>query len=176
MQQQPKYMILTDRPTVWRLSFDYEEIYKIVSLRTSYDEDKTISEQGTDPTNSRIILDDDRPMFNLYLALAISDLTGLLARRIESGVQITADDGTPIDNQGMVETSDSITYYLVMSLNHEAHLLMSLYRYCQEYLARRVLEQWYGNTSANSEEMRLKIYQVLEYRKKPVTRPIRGLF
>lgn len=166
-------MILTDRPTVWRLSFDYEEIFKLSSLQTSYDESR--QPEGGDITNSRVLLDEDKPLFRYYLAIAISELTGYLARRLDSELVIKDDQGEIITNNGLVETDTQVTYYLVMSLNHESHLIGSLYRYCMEYLKRRVLEQWY-NTSLNNDEMRLKIHQVLEYRKKPITRPINGLF
>ena len=171
---QPKYIILKDKPTIWRLTFNYDEIFRTASLKTSYNEDKIADK--VEPLGNNVILDDDKPMFNYYLAIAISELTGYLARRMDTQVQIKDEDGDIITNSGLVETDEDVTYYLVMTLNHEAHLLSSLWRYCQEFLVRKVLEQWYDNLSPDSEEMRLKIYQVLEYRKKPITRPIRSLF
>lgn len=172
--QQPKYIILKDKPTIWRLSFNYDELFRTASLKTSYNEDKIADK--VDALGNTVILDDDKPMFNYYLAIAISELTGHLARRLDSQVQITDESGNAIINSGMVESDTDVTYYLVMTLNHEAHLLSALWRYCQEFLVRKVLEQWYDSLSPNSEEMRLKIYQILEYRKKPISRPIRPLF
>lgn len=167
MHQQPKYTILTDKPTIWKLKLTYQDIFDIASIRTSYLEDKS-PDSGISST--QVIMNDDKPMFNYYLAIAISELTGYLAKRLNSDIKIKDDNGETIENSGLIESSESVTYYLVMSMNHESHLISSLYRHSIEYLVRRTLEQWY-NTSFNSETERYKIHEILEYRRKPITRP-----
>ena len=165
---QPKYIILTEKPMVWSLEFTYEDIYHRVSTDTAYNVDKQ-SAQG----DSHIMLDDDRPLFNYYLALAISDLTSLLARRIDPTIQVKTDDGQIIDNQGMIETKESIKYYLVMDENLERHLLPSLWRYCNEYLSLRILEMWH-KSEQGADRLKSDIIRVLDFRRRPVRRPVRN--
>lgn len=169
MDNKSRHIILTARPMVWMLKFTYEDIYAIVSTQTAYDDNRSNEVDGT----RHIVMDDDRPLFNYYLSIAISDLTGLLARRIDPQLKITLQDGTAINNNGVQESSQDITYHLVMDENHEEHLVSSLHRYCTDFLVKRVLEQWYhrGNLAADA---KASIIRVLEFRRRPVRRPIRN--
>lgn len=163
-------IILTQRPLVWSMEFDYEQIYNRVSVDTDYSAHKNADPSG----ETNIMLDDDKPLFRYYLALAISDLTSLLARRIDPSIVIKDEDGNIIENSGMVESTTSIKYYLVMDENLEKHLLSSLYRYCFEYLSVRVLEMWHKQPQG-SDGFKSDIIRVLDFRRKPVRRPIRNL-
>jgi len=162
-------ILFTQKPTIWLLQFEYEDIYSRVSLDTVY----TANKNAMDNDN-HIVLDDDRPLFNYYLALAISDLTSLLARRIDPTVIVTDDDGNIVENEGMVETSDNIIYYLVMDKNFEEYLRSSLWRYCQEFLAKRVMEMWHKSPQG-ADMVKSNIIRILEFRRIPVRRPIRNM-
>jgi len=83
------------------------------------------------------------------------------------------ENGEEITNSGIVEDSQSVTYYLVMDENHESHLCSSLYRYCTDFLVQRVLEQW-NKVQGLSDNPRKEIIKVLEFRRKPVRRKIRN--
>lgn len=170
MQHESRHIILTARPMVWRLSFSYDDIYSIVSTETAYEDHRSSDANGT----KQVMMDDDRPLFSYYLSLAISDLTGLLARRLDPQLRITMPDGTVIENNGIEETSTDVTYYLVMDENHEQHLLAPLYRYCTDFLVRRVLEQWQHRDDL-AKEAKASIIRVLEFRRRPVRRPVRNL-
>lgn len=167
--QHKTHIILTSNPMVWRLRFIYDDIYALASVETAYEDSKS----GNSDSNRNILMDDDKPLFNYYLSIAISDITGLLARRLDPHLDIKLEDGTSVQNNGIEETSESVTFYLVMDQNHEEHLLASLYRYCIDYLVKRVLEQWYKREGL-CENAKSSIIKVLEFRRKPVRRPIRS--
>lgn len=165
---QSNYIILTDKPMVWYMKFIYEDIYHRVSTDTAYTLHKQTSEG-----DSHIMLDDDKPLFNYYLALAISDLTSLLARRIDSSVEIKDENGKIITNEGMKESEQSIEYYLVMDQNLEKNLLTSLWRYCHEYLSLRILEMWHKSPQG-ADKLKSDIIRVLDFRRRPVRRQVRN--
>jgi len=169
MQHNSPHIILTSRPMIWRLSFKYEDIYNIASVETGYADQRNNEPDGTEA----VLMDDDKPIFNYYLSLAISDLTGLLARRLDPKFIMKDENGEEITNSGIVEDSQSVTYYLVMDENHESHLCSSLYRYCTDFLVQRVLEQW-NKVQGLSDNPRKEIIKVLEFRRKPVRRKIRN--
>ncbi len=154
---------------VWRMQFKYEDIYNLVSMETAYTYIRNTESNGSET----MVTDDDKPIFNYYLSLAIAELTGLLARRLDPTIKILSNDGQVIENEGMVENNESVTYYLVMDENHEAHLISSLYRYCTDYIIQRVLEQW-NKVQGLADNPKKEIIKVLEFRRKPIRRPIRN--
>lgn len=154
---------------IWRLCFRYEDLYSIASTETAYSDHRSEEPDGS----KSIMMDDDKPIFNYYLSLAISDLTGLLARRLDPKLVLKDENGNDITNSGIVEDSQSVTYYLVMDENHESHLCPSLHRYCTDFLVQRVLEQW-NKVQGLSDNSRKEIIKVLEFRRKPVRRPVRN--
>lgn len=162
-------IIFTQKPTIWVIQLKYDDIYHRVSTDTAY----TLHKQTAEGDN-HIMLDDDRPLFNYYLSLAISDLTSLLARRIDPSIQVYDDNGEPVDNEGMIETSENIIYYLVMDKNLEINLQSSLSRYCFEYLSLRILEMWHKSPQG-AERLKSDIIRVLDFRRRPVRRSIRNL-
>ena len=168
MQHNSKHIILTDSPMVWRLSFTYDDIYALVSTETAYDDHRSTEANGT----KQLMMDDDRPLFDYYLSIAISDLTGLLVRRMAPRLGIRLPDGRTINNS-MVESTDSVTFCLLMDDNHEEQLLASMHRYCTDFLAKRVPEMWYRKQGL-SDSAKASIIKVLEFRRKPVRRPIRN--
>ena len=163
------HIILKGRPMVWMMQFKYEDIYNLVSVETAYADNRNTETNGT----KAVMMDDDKPIFNYYLSLAISDLTGLLARRLDPTMKIHTEDGQEITNEGIVEDKESVTYYLVMDENHESHLINSLYRYCTDFMVQRVLEQW-NKVQGLADNPKKEIIKVLEFRRKPVRRPIRN--
>lgn len=159
---------LLQNPVIWPLEFNYNDIYSIVSTSTVYDASKAQAPEST------VMMDDDKPMYRFYLSMAISDLTSLLARRIDTSIIAPDHNGEQIDNEGMLETSSSVTYHLVMDGNCESHLRTALWRYCNAYIVARVLEQWHKSPQG-AEELRKNILRTLEFRRKPVRRPITSL-
>lgn len=170
MQHKSPYIILTARPMVWRLRFVYDDIYSLASGETAYEDHRNTQVNS----NRQVMMDDDRPIFNYYLSIAISDLTGLLARRLDPMLRITLPDGTLIENNGIVESANDVEFYMVMDQNHESLLLSSMHRYCTDFLVKRVLEQWYKREGL-SKQAKADIIKVLEFRRKPVRRPIRNM-
>ena len=158
-------IILTACPQIWTVSINYQTLYERVSQETSYIAKKSEEQLSDD----HIILDDDKPLFRYYTSLAISDLTSLLARRIDTSVQVPGQV-----NDGMVEDENNgVTYHLVMDKNFEDSLRSSLQRYCMEYVATRVMEMWYKQPQG-SDNWKSSLLKVLDFRKKPVRRPIRN--
>lgn len=168
-------IILTTSPQIWEVSIVYDDLYERVSQETSYIVKRGDGSLGED----HIILEDDKPLVRYYTSLAVSDLTSLLARRIDASVQVEG-----IENKGMVETvglvgengepvKEGITYHLVMDDNLESNLQSSLQRYCFEYVATRVMEMWYKQPQG-SDALKSSILKVLDFRRRPVRRPVRS--
>lgn len=153
---------------VWRLSFCYDDIYALVSTETGYEDNRVSDINGT----KQVMMDDDKPLFNYYLSIAISDLTGLLVRRMVPKLGIRLPDGSTI-NESIEETDDNVTFYLLMDENHEEQLLPSMHRYCTNFLVKRVLEQWYRQQGM-SDSAKAAIIRVVEFRRKPVRRRVRN--
>lgn len=165
-------ILLTRKPVMWRVVIDHDMLYERVSQETAVNAKKSQEPVSDD----HIILEDDKPLYNYYLSLAISDLTSLLARRIDQAVPVQIEDkeGNVIENQGMIEDDGITEYHLVVDDNFEHHLQTALQNYCFEYVASRVMEMWYKQPQG-SEQLRLSIVRTLEFRKKPVRRPIRSM-
>lgn len=162
-------IILTTRPVIWNVSLDHQMLYERISQQTSYN-----AKQASEPiSDDHIVLEDDKPLINYYISLAISDLTSLLARRIDPSVVVTDAKGARVDNPGMVEGDNATLYTLVVDENFESTLQSALQRYCFEYVASRVMEMWY-KTPQDSDAWKSSIIRTLDFRKKPVRRPIRN--
>ena len=170
MQHNIQHIILTAQPRIWTLGIVYNDVFNIASTETAYEEHRF----GNSDTNRNVLMDDDRPLFNYYLSIAVSDLTGLLARRIDPRQKGISPCGAQECNNGIDESCWDIVFYLVMDENHDEHLRASLHRHCMDFLVKRVLEQWYRKQGM-SDQAKAAIIRVLEFRRKPVRRPIRNM-
>lgn len=157
-------IILTAKPKLWEIEIDHELLYERLSQETSYLAKKNSESLSDD----HIILDDDKPLIKYYRSLAISDLTSLLARRLDSSIEVEG-----FNNTGLTEANNKTKYCLVVDDNMEANLKSSLQNYCFEYVMLRVMEMWYKQDQG-SESMKSRILKVLDFRRRPVRRPIRN--
>lgn len=162
-------IILTQKPVIWNISLDHELLYERISQQTSYN-----AKKANEPvSDDHIVLEDDKPLIKYYISLAMSDLTSLLARRIDASVVVKDSAGNVIDNPGMVEQDGVTRYSLVVDSNFEPTLQSALQRYCFEFVASRVMEMWY-KAPQDSEALKMSIIRTLDFRKRPVRRPIRS--
>lgn len=157
-------IILTAKPKLWEIEIDHELLYERLSQETSYLAKKNSESLSDD----HIILDDDKPLIKYYRSLAISDLTSLLARRLDSSIEVEG-----FNNTGLTEVNNKTKYCLVVDDNMEVNLQTSLQNYCFEYVVLRVMEMWYKQDQG-SESMKSRILKVLDFRRRPVRRPIRN--
>lgn len=157
-------IILTAKPKLWEIEIDHELLYERLSQETSYLAKKNSESLSDD----HIILDDDKPLIKYYRSLAISDLTSLLARRLDSSIEVEG-----FNNTGLTEVNNKTKYCLVVDDNMEANLKSSLQNYCFEYVMLRVMEMWYKQDQG-SESMKSRILKVLDFRRRPVRRPVRN--
>lgn len=112
-----------------------------------------------------VIQDDDRGQFRRYFDAAIAGLHMLLARRMME----------PILDYGCEDYEGIVVFPLQMHDNHDNNVLPMLVNHCNEYVVKKVLEQWYG-TDFGSELEKLEINHCLHYRKHPVRRRIGPMF
>lgn len=157
-------IILTTKPKLWKVEIDHELLYERLSQETSYLAKKNSEALSDD----HIILDDDKPLIKYYRSLAISDLTSLLARRLDVNIEVEGDSNT-----GLTEAGNKTTYCLVVDDNMENSLQTSLQNYCFEYVVLRVMEMWYKQPQG-SDMMKDSILKVLDFRRRPVRRPVRS--
>lgn len=111
-----------------------------------------------------VIQDDDRGQFRVYFNAAIAGLHMLLARRMDE-FPITSCD----------EEENIVVFNLYMHENHDDNVLPMLINHCNEYVVKKILEQWY-HADFGSELERLEINHCIHYRKRPVRRRIGPLF
>jgi hypothetical protein len=108
---------------------------------------------------------------------AIADLLILLARRIPQSKRDypslfhwrEGDDESVVKNCIFY-----LQFSLLMSENHDSHMLNPLINACKEYLVCKILEQWYGVDFMSAEQEK-RIVHILQFRRKAVTRRVRPL-
>lgn len=163
--------------SIWTISLNKDKLFNETSTRSLY----FINQNSKEPvaSDSSVVLDDDRNIFNRYLELAIEDLTVILARRIPQSradypIEFEFNSSSGEEDRTIINDKEKIEFYLIMSTNHDSNLLNSLVNYCREFLVCRVLEKWY-NVDFGSAENERKIIHVLQYRRRSSARKVRPL-
>jgi hypothetical protein len=110
-----------------------------------------------------VMQEDDRGQFRIYFSTAIANLHMMLARRMEE------------PSYEYIGGCGDVAFTLQMHDNHDNNVLPMLITHCNDYVVKKVLEQWY-KVDFGSELARLEILHCLHYRKHPVRRRVRPLF
>ena len=173
-QMQNQYITTVGDTAVWTISLDKGSLFTETSARSMYFIKLNSKEQVT--SDSPVILDDDRGLFDIYMETAVQELLVILSRRIPQRTseykELFGDssysDSAIYNDTSMLEVS------LVMSSNHDNNLITALNVACKEYLIKRVLEQWYSNDFGSSSEMD-KVAHILHFRRKSAARRVRPL-
>ena len=170
-QIQDQYITTVGDTAVWTISLDKDSLFAETSARSMYFIKLNSKEQVT--SDSPVILDDDRGLFDVYMETALQELLVILSRRIPQSVSEYRD---VFEERSAAILNDSNTFEanLVMSSNHDSNLITALRVACKEYLIKRVLEQWYGNDFGSSSEMD-KVAHILHFRRKSAARRVRPL-
>ena len=158
--------------SLWTISLDKGELFNETSARSMYFVKLNSKEPVT--SDSNVILDDDRNLYNVFMENAVQELLTVLARRIPQSVDeykalFAEDVKSPITND-----DSKFGIYLVMGENHDANLINALKIHCKEFLIRKTLEQWY-NADFGSMSKRDNVAHILHYRRKSSARRVRPL-
>lgn len=174
-QKKDQWITIDGNVSLWTICFQKDNLFNETSARSLYfvNNNPKIEIKSDTP----VILDDDRNMFDRYLEVAVQDVLVLLARRIPQSVydyesllakRYRYSDSALYDGKNIVE------FNLVVGNNHDDNLLSALKIACKEFLVKKVLEQWY-NADFGSEVEKGKIVHILQYRRKSVARRVRPL-
>lgn len=151
----------TNITKTWTVVIREEEVFARCTNESLY---QAYVRTDDNPKGDAVVMqDDDRNIFRVYFANAISELHMMLARRM---------DESTFYNEAI---GGDIAFSLKMHDNHDDNVLPMLVHHCYEYVVRKVLEQWY-RADLGSQLERLEINHCLHYRKNPVRRRIGPLF
>lgn len=173
-QKQDQWITTVGNQSLWSISFNKKDLFNETSARSLYFVNNKLQQEVKSDTP--VILDDDRNLFDRYLEVAIQDVLVLLSRRIPQ----SADDYPELMKQGKYDTTPVINdsymleVTLVMSENHDKNLIQALRGYCKEYLVKKVLEMWFGVDFGSAEEPS-KINHILQFRRRSAARRVRPL-
>lgn len=174
-QIQDQWITTVGNSSLWTIRITKNDLFNETSTRSLY----FVNSKMQQPVGSDtpIILDDDRNLYDRYVENAIQDIMVLLSRRIPQSKseypelfkwKEGEDDSTVINDDNALEVN------LLVSENHDKNMLKPLANACKEYLVCKVLEQWYG-TEFGSVEYEKKIVHTLQYRRKSIMRKVRPL-
>lgn len=176
-QKSDQWITTIGDTSIWTISLKKDKLFNETSTRSLY----FISQNSKEPvtSDSSIILDDDRNIFNRYLELAVADLIVLLARRIpqsksEYPVEFKWDKETQEDDSTIINDTEKVEFNLLMSINHDTSMLSPLVNYCREFLISKVLEKWY-NVDFKSIDAEKNIVHTLQFRRRSCARKVRPL-
>jgi hypothetical protein len=148
----------TNVTKTWTINIDEDKIFARCTDESLY---QAYNRTEENPKGDAIVIqDDDKWQFHLYFAAAIANLHMLLARRMDE----------PATTDGMVTK-----FNLQMHDNHDNNMISILANHCEEYVVKKVLEQWF-HADLGSELEKLEINHCLHYRKNPVHRRLGPLF
>jgi hypothetical protein len=175
-QKQNQWITTTgDNQWLWTICLDKDNLFNETSTRSLY----FVKQKSEQPVTSdaNVILDDDRNLYDRYMETAIADLLVLLARRIPQSKREypTLFNWKEGEDDSVIE--NCIFYFqfsLLISENHDKHMLKPLVNACKEYLVCKVLEQWYGIDFGSATQER-RISHILHYRRKTIARRVRTL-
>lgn len=149
----------TNITKIWTIEISPDEVFDRCTNESLY---QAYNRNEENPKGDAIVMqEDDRGQFMVYFGVAISNLTMMLARRMEEPSEIT---------NGL-----SVLFRLQMHDNHDNNILPLLVNHCYSYVVKKVLEQWY-HADLGSELERLEINHCLHFRKHPIRRRIGPLF
>lgn len=160
-QIQDQEITVVGNESEWTISLSKTDLFNETSARSMYFVKLNSKEPVT--SDSNVILDDDRNMYDVFMDNAVQELTTTLARRIDNS------SGSALYNDTMAFEAT-----LLMGENHDISLLAPLRVACKEFLVRKTLEQWY-NADFGAEAEKGKIVHLLQYRKKSSARRVRPL-
>ena len=149
----------------WEFSISVPDLFKMVSLQTSY-----INNRFPVRSDFRIMNEDDMALFKSSLYNAVADLNVMLARYYQREFD-------------EYEITDEFIYLnLNLSLDCKDSISFSLNEYVKKFLEFSILKEWYGVESYNlgiDAQIALnesKIKSSTNYRKNVVRRPIHPIF
>ena len=142
----------TNITKTWTIEINEQEIFNRCTNESLY---QAYSRTADNPKGDAVVMqEDDKVMFKVYFEAAIAGLSMILARRMAE----------PTVDSGM-----TVSFELQMHDNHDNNVLQMLGVHCNDFLVKKVLEQWY-HADFGSELERLEINHCLHYRKYPVRR------
>lgn len=151
----------TNITKTWTIPISEDNIFARCTNESLYQAYNRTGDNTKD--DAMVMQEDDRAQFRMYYINALSSLHMLLARRMTD---------TCFDYIG---TGGDVSFTLQMHDNHDDNVWAMLITHCNEYVVRKVLEQWY-RADFGSELEKLEINHCLHYRKNPVRRRIGPLF
>lgn len=163
--------------SLWTICIDKDSLFNETSTRSLYFVNN--NSNGQVKSDSLVIMDDDKNLYNVYAQNAIQDLVVLLGRRIPQ----SSEDYKVLFKEKYGDTYQALPVYddctfleinLVMSDNHDKSLIVPLKVSCKEFLVKKILEQWY-KVDFGSEQEESKLVHILQYRRKSVARRVRPL-
>lgn len=171
-QIQDQYITTVGDTAVWTISLDKGSLFNEVSARSLY----LANAKGDVKSDTPVIMDDDKAMYDLYMESAVQELLVALSKRIPQKTseykelfgENAYSESAVMNDSSMFEAS------LVMSDNHDSNLIAPLRVACKDFLVKRVLEQWYGVDAGSSLELG-KVNHILQYRRKSPSRRVRPL-
>lgn len=174
-QIQDQWITTVGNISLWTIRITKEDLFNETSVRSLYFVKHRMQQSvGSD---SPVILDDDRNLYDRYVETAITDLLILLARRIPQSRSEYAEvfkweEGQ--EDSPIVNDKEAFVLNLIVGENHDRHMLKPLANACKEYLVNKTLEQWFGADFGSSSN-ETKIVKALEFRRKSVARRVRPL-
>lgn len=153
----------TNITKTWMIEISEDSIFAKCTNESLY---QAYNRAEANPKGDAIVIqEDDKGQFRRYFDAAIASLHMLLARRMEEPILDYSCDGY----------EGTVMFPLKMHDNHDNNVLPMLINHCNEYVVKKILEQWY-HADFGSESERLEINHCLHYRKHPVRRRIGPLF
>lgn len=151
-----------DARKIWTIEINEAEVFARCTNDSLYQAyNRTEENQKGD---ALVIQEDDRGQFQRYYAVAIAELTMLLARNMREPLY-----GCGCDEEGKA------VFDLFMNEDCDNNIKPILITHCYEYVVTRVLEQWY-KADLGSYYSKSEINHCLHYRKNPVRRRLGPLF
>lgn len=174
-QKQDQWITTVGNTSLWTICMDKDNMFNETSTRSLYFVNSKMQQKvGSD---TPVILDDDKNLYDRYMENAITDLMVLLARRIPQSKKEYPElfEWSEGEDDNVIENClHYLKFSLLVSENHDKHMIKPLANACKEYLICKVLEQWY-DVEFGSIEMEKKIVHTLQYRRKSVMRKVRPL-
>lgn len=144
----------------WTITIDKSEIFKIITDESLYTAYVRMAENPK--YDDMIISDDDYAIFSRYYDGAISQITLLLARRMQFG-------------GGHEKDKDKDVYTLIMEEGCDNNIAPVLAHHCQEFIIKYILGKWL-NADLGAEAEKKEINHCLHYRYRPTKLNLGPLF
>lgn len=172
-QQKNQDIVTVGDISLWSLNFPKTDLFDLTSANSSYFINQNKDEELR--SDSLMILEDDKFLYDSYMKKAIKELIVLLSRRLPKDVEDYASLFEKAQQgQAIIDNNEKLTINLIMSSNHDSNLISSLHTSCEDFLVKKVMEQWY-KADFGSEDAKKDLLHILHYRRKSLARRVRPL-